>query len=214
MTLSWAWSIIIAVNWLWWPIWRLGSGSTSAQIMDWWLTAPSHYLNPNVGLSSITHPSEGNSTLSPGPQPSITEICLKFTYLEFHLNLQGRNELTDQAVKWPVKWEALPLMSVKEGQIIPMLKWMNPYHKHFVDERKPVFFDRTSDISCMGHPKAEVDGNEIILGNSGSTDRNTIESNWLVTELPTGRINRRRILHVDLTGIVDQVLERFVLNWQ
>ena len=89
---------------------------------------------------------------------------------------------------------------------------MNPYHKHFVDERKPVFFDRTSDIFCMGHLQVEVD--EIILGNSGSTDRNTIESNWLVTELPTGRINRRQILHVDLTGIVAQVLERFVLNWQ
>ena len=28
------------------------------------------------------------------PQPSITKICLKITYLKFHSNFQGANELT------------------------------------------------------------------------------------------------------------------------
>ena len=52
------------------------------------LTAPSHYLNQCwLNISKVQwHPSESNFT-------RVTEISLKITYLKFHSNLPGVNEL-------------------------------------------------------------------------------------------------------------------------
>ena len=58
-------------------IWRHRSGSTLGQVMACCLTAPSHYLNQCWEI----------------PQPSITKIHLKMTYLKCHSNFPGANEL-------------------------------------------------------------------------------------------------------------------------
>ena len=75
-----------------WPtdtIWRHKSGSTLAQVMACCLTAPSHYLNQCwLIISKVQwHPSESNS--QDIPQPSVTEINLKITYLKFCSKLIG-----------------------------------------------------------------------------------------------------------------------------
>ena len=38
------------------------------------------------------------------PQPSVTKICLKITYLNLHLNFPGANELTASTVYSVEKW--------------------------------------------------------------------------------------------------------------
>ena len=68
---------------LFWPsdaIWRQRSGSTLAQVMACCLMAPSHYLN-QCWLPSDIH------------IRAISKICLKITYLKFHSNFPGANEL-------------------------------------------------------------------------------------------------------------------------
>ena len=74
-----------------WPgdaIWRHGTRSTLAQVMACCLMAPSHYLNQCWLITSKVqrHSSEI-------PQPPVTEISLKITYLNFFSNLPGANEL-------------------------------------------------------------------------------------------------------------------------
>ena len=62
----------------------------------WCLTAPSHYLNQcwliisEVQVTFIIHIRAISQKM---PQPSITKIWLKITYLNFHSNLPGANEL-------------------------------------------------------------------------------------------------------------------------
>ena len=74
-------------------IWRHKSGSTLAQVMACCLTAPSHYLNQCwLIISKVQwHSSECNCTRD--TSAPITNISLKMTYLKFHLNLPGANEL-------------------------------------------------------------------------------------------------------------------------
>ena len=79
-----------------WPsdtIWRHRSGSTLAQVMACCLTAPSHYLNQCwLIINKVQwHSSEHNYTRDTSA-PKI-KISLKMTYLKFHLNLPGANEL-------------------------------------------------------------------------------------------------------------------------
>ena len=74
------------------PRWRQRSGSTLAQIMACCLTAPSHYLNQCwLIISEVRWHIRAISWQM--PQPSITKICLKITWLKFHSNLPGANEL-------------------------------------------------------------------------------------------------------------------------
>ena len=80
-----------------WPsdtiLWQR-SGSTLAQVMACCLTAPSHYLNQYWLIISEVwwHLYYGNFKRD-APQPSITKIGLKITYIKFHLNFLGANEL-------------------------------------------------------------------------------------------------------------------------
>ena len=80
-----------------WPgnaIWRQWSGSTLAQVMACCLTAPIHYLN-HGDWSSVKSSGISIRAISlEMPQPSITKICLKITYLKFHSNFPMANELT------------------------------------------------------------------------------------------------------------------------
>ena len=81
-----------------WPsdaIWRHRSGSTLAQVMACYLTAPSHYLNQCwLIISKIQcHSSEGNFERD-ALAIILTKVTLKITSLKFHPNLPGANELT------------------------------------------------------------------------------------------------------------------------
>ena len=82
-----------------WPcdiIWRHKSRSTLAQVMAYWLTAPSHYWT-NVGLSSVgSSGTHLRAILQAIPQSSGTEISLKITYLTFCSHLPGANELNQR----------------------------------------------------------------------------------------------------------------------
>ena len=57
------------------------------------LMTPSHYLNQCWLI--ISHPTDidWRAVSRKIPQPSITKICLKITYLKFQSNLPGSNEL-------------------------------------------------------------------------------------------------------------------------
>ena len=79
-----------------WPsdtVWRQRSGSTLAQVMACCLMAPSQYLNQCwLIISDVQwHSYEDNFTRD--ASPSITKICLKITYLKYHSNFPGANEL-------------------------------------------------------------------------------------------------------------------------
>ena len=74
-------------------IWRQRSGSTLVQVMACCLTAPSHYLNQCWLIISESSDIHIRAISQEMLQPSITEICLKITYLKFHLNFPGANEL-------------------------------------------------------------------------------------------------------------------------
>ena len=74
-----------------WPsdvIWRQGSRSTLAQVMAYCLMAPRSSLR-----SSDFHL---RAILPEIHQPSITRFSTKITFLKFHSNLQGANELINQ----------------------------------------------------------------------------------------------------------------------
>ena len=76
-----------------WPsdtIWGQRSGSTLAQVMACCMRAPSHYLNQCwLIISEVQwHSYEGNFT-----RDALTIISLKTTYLKFHSNCPGANEL-------------------------------------------------------------------------------------------------------------------------
>ena len=83
-----------------WPgdaIWWQRSGSTLAQVMACCLTAPSHYLNQCwLIISEVQWYSQEM------PQPAITKIYSKITYLKFHSNLPGANEfnVSKSIKKW------------------------------------------------------------------------------------------------------------------
>ena len=69
------------------------SGSTLAQVMACCLMAPSHYLNHCWLIISEVSVIHIRATSREMPQPSVTKICLKITYLKFHSNFPGANEL-------------------------------------------------------------------------------------------------------------------------
>ena len=74
------------------------SESTVAQVMACWLTAPSHYLNQCwLIISEVQWHSyyRGRAVSQKMPQPSVTKIYLKITYLKLHSNFPGANELTN-----------------------------------------------------------------------------------------------------------------------
>ena len=96
-------SVSFQINSLW-PsdtIWRHTSRSTLAQVMACCLMAPSHYLNQCwIIISKVQwHSSECN--LEEMPQPSVTEISFKITYLRFCSNLPGANELRYHSLNSP-----------------------------------------------------------------------------------------------------------------
>ena len=67
-------------------------GSTLAQVMAWCLTAPSHYLKQSwLIISEVQRQIRAISQEM--PQPSVTKIPSKFTYVKFHLYFPGANEL-------------------------------------------------------------------------------------------------------------------------
>ena len=66
-----------------WPsvaIWQQGSGSTLAQVMTWWLTAPSHYVNKSWPIISevFWHSPEDNFTRN-AQDIFILDMSLKIT---------------------------------------------------------------------------------------------------------------------------------------
>ena len=73
-------------------IWRWRSWSTLVQVMACCLTAPSHYLNQCWLIISEAQ-WHIRAIAQEMPQPSITKIHLKITYLKFHSNSPGANEL-------------------------------------------------------------------------------------------------------------------------
>ena len=78
-----------------WPseaAWWQRSGSTLAQVMACCLTAPSHYLNQCWLIISEVH-IHIRAISQEMFQPSITKIRLQITYLKFHSNFPGANEL-------------------------------------------------------------------------------------------------------------------------
>ena len=93
------------VNSLWHSdtIWRHQSWSTLAQIMAWCRHQAITWTN--VDLSSVR--SSGihlSAILQEMPQPSVTKISLKFTYLKLCSNLPGANELTEVGLSWDWRW--------------------------------------------------------------------------------------------------------------
>ena len=89
-------AIVLSIDSLW-PsdaIWRYRSGSTLAQVIACCLTAPSHYLNQCwLIINKVQwHSSEGNFAKDI-PATKIIKISLKITYLKFHSNHPGVNEL-------------------------------------------------------------------------------------------------------------------------
>ena len=66
------------------------------------LTAPSHYLI-SVDWSSVKPSDIHIKAISQEmPQPSIIKICLKITYLKFHSNFPGANELMVTSMTCPI----------------------------------------------------------------------------------------------------------------
>ena len=108
------------------PVWGHKSGSTLDQIMACCLTAPSHYLNqcdlPSV-RSSCIHLS---AILPEIPEPSVTVISLKITYLKFCSNLLGANELTHYSMVMPYGDTDLGLHKLAQA----MACLMGPSHYH------------------------------------------------------------------------------------
>ena len=79
-----------------WPCdakWRQGSMSTLAPVMACCLTAPSHYLNQCWLIIIRSSGIHLRAILQEKPQPSVTEISLKISYLKFCSNLPGAYEL-------------------------------------------------------------------------------------------------------------------------
>ena len=82
-----------------WPsdtIWRQRSGSTLAKVMVWCLTALSHFKNQCwlVIIEVQWHHVNIRAISQEMSQSSVTEICLKITYLKFQSNFPGANEST------------------------------------------------------------------------------------------------------------------------
>ena len=74
-------------------IWWHRSGSTLAQVMACYLTAPSHYLNQCWHIISNVQWHSPKAISQEIPQPSITKIYLKIISTKFQSNLSGFNEL-------------------------------------------------------------------------------------------------------------------------
>ena len=87
---------------LFWPgnnIWQHGTGSTLAQVivLAWWRQAITW---PNVDLWLVRSSNIHLIVISQEiPQSPITTTNLKITYLEFHADLPGDNELIQQNSK-------------------------------------------------------------------------------------------------------------------
>ena len=84
-----------------WPsdiIRRQGTESTLAQVMACCLTASSHYLNHSWLIISkvLWHSSEG--IIMRRSKIPISKTRLKITFLEYHSDLPGANELTLMAI--------------------------------------------------------------------------------------------------------------------
>ena len=70
------------------------SGSTLALVMACCLTAPSRHLNQCWQIISESSDIHIRALSQEKPQPSITKICLKITYLKFHSSFPVANELS------------------------------------------------------------------------------------------------------------------------
>ena len=79
-----------------WPsdaTWQHKFGSTLGQIMACCLMAPSHYLNQCLLIISEVQWQSPDGIWPEIPQPPITKISLKMTFLKFYSNLPGANKL-------------------------------------------------------------------------------------------------------------------------
>ena len=96
-------TIIVTGPYSLWPtyaIWRHKSGSTLVQVMACCLMAPSHYLNQRWLIISKVCGIHMRAISQKIPQPSITKISLKITYLKFYSTLPGANKLKFQNPKF------------------------------------------------------------------------------------------------------------------
>ena len=91
---------LLIINPLWSSdaIWWQRSGSTLAQVMACCLTAPSDYLAQCWLIISEPSGHQLRAISEEMPQPSIAKGSLKITYITFHANLPGANELTVQVL--------------------------------------------------------------------------------------------------------------------
>ena len=79
-----------------WPsdvIWWQGSWSILAQVMACCVMPPKHYLNQYWLVISKLRWRSSDSISQEIPQSSITNVSLKITFLNFHSELFGANEL-------------------------------------------------------------------------------------------------------------------------
>ena len=87
-----------------WPrhaIWRHRSGPTLAQVMACCLMAPSHYLTQCWLIINKSSDHQLKAISQEIPQPSITKVSLKITYITIHANLPGANELNHVSKRGP-----------------------------------------------------------------------------------------------------------------
>ena len=84
------WNLLTMIPWIMNNCW---SGSTLAQVMACCLTAPSHYLTQCWLIISESSDHQLRTISQEIPQPSITKMRLKITYITFHANLPGANEI-------------------------------------------------------------------------------------------------------------------------
>ena len=94
-----------------WPIdaiWRQRSRSTLVQVMDWCLTAQSHYLNQCWLIIIVSNDAHLRAISLEMSQPSVTKISVKIIFLRFYWNLPGANELND-SILWHKPESSNPL---------------------------------------------------------------------------------------------------------
>ena len=102
-----------------WPsdiIWWQRSGSILAQVMACCLMATSHYLNQYwLIIEEVQNSIEGIP--QDIPQPVITKIRLRITYLKFNWNFPGVNAWQFCYIWWPAA--VLPISWSRFSSLIP-----------------------------------------------------------------------------------------------
>ena len=126
-----------------WPsdaIWghttRHRSGSTLAQVMACCLAAPSHYLTQCWLIIRESSDHQLRAISQEIPQPSVTKVSLKISYLKLCLNLPGHNELR------------LCRETVRVSKVACDLSWIPRLLKLFVSFLGSIFGFTKAHVRC------------------------------------------------------------------